>query len=124
MQNLLFIGIGGFLGAVARYAAGIWIDQKWGRVFPLGTFFINISGCFLIGLLMTLFTERLMLNPQWRMFFIIGFLGSYTTFSTFGYETNSLMREGEWFIAILNAALSVIIGFAAVRAGEGAARLL
>jgi len=124
MQNVLVIGLGGFLGAVARYAIGIWIGQKWGRTFPLGTFVINVSGSFLIGFLMALFTERLMLNPQWRMFFVIGFLGAYTTFSTFEYETGALLRDGEWFIASLNVALSVIIGFAALKVGEGAARMI
>ncbi|MBI5847861.1 MAG: fluoride efflux transporter CrcB [Nitrospirae bacterium] len=124
MQNAFIIGLGGFFGAVARYAIGLWIGQKWGRTFPLGTFVINISGSLLIGFLMTLFTERLMLSPQWRMFFVIGFLGAYTTFSTFEYETGALLRDGEWLIASLNVALSVIIGFAALKLGEGAARLL
>lgn len=124
MQNAFIIGLGGFLGAVARYAIGLWIGQKWGRTFPLGTFFINVSGSFFIGFLMALFTERLMFNPQWRMFFVIGFLGAYTTFSTFEYETGALLRDGEWLIASLNVALSVIIGFAALKFGEGAARML
>lgn len=124
MQSIVIIGIGGFLGAVARYAIGLWIGQKWGRTFPLGTFFINVSGSFLIGFLMALFTERLMLNPQWRMFFVVGFLGAYTTFSTFEYETGALLRDGEWLIASLNVCLSVIIGFAALKFGEGAARML
>jgi len=124
MQNLFIVGCGGFLGAVARYAIGLWIGQKWGRSFPLGTFFINVSGSFLIGFLMALFTERLMLTPQWRIFFVIGFLGAYTTFSTFEYETGALLKDGEWFIASLNVALSVIIGFAALKFGEGAARML
>lgn len=124
MQNLLVIGLGGFLGAVARYALGLWIGQKWDRSFPLGTFFINVSGSFLIGFLMALFPEKLMLSPQWRMFLVIGFLGSYTTFSTFEYETGALLRDNEWFMAAFNIALSVIIGFAALKVGEGAARML
>jgi CrcB protein len=124
MKNALIIGIGGFFGAIARYAVGLWIGQKWGRSFPLGTFFINVSGSFLIGFLMSLFTERLMLNPQWRMFFVIGFLGAYTTFSTFEYETGALLKDGEWLIASLNVMLSVLIGFAALKLGEGAARVL
>lgn len=124
MQNILIIGLGGFLGAVARYSIGLWIGQKWGRTFPLGTFFINVSGSFLIGFLMSLFTERFMLNPQWRMFLVIGFLGAYTTFSTFEYETGALLKDGEWLIAALNVCLSVIIGFAALKLGEGAARAL
>jgi len=124
MQNIFIIGMGGFFGAVARYAIGLWIGQKWGRSFPLGTFFINVSGSFFIGFLMALFTERLMLNPQWRMFFIIGFLGAYTTFSTFEYETGALLKDSEWLIAALNVVLSVFVGFAALKLGEGAARIL
>lgn len=124
MQNIFFIGIGGFLGAVARYGVGLWIGQKWGRGFPLGTFFINVSGSFLVGFLMALFTERLMLNPQWRMFLVIGFLGAYTTFSTFEYETGALLRDSEWLIASLNVVLSVFVGFIALKLGEGAARIL
>jgi len=124
MQNIFIIGIGGFLGAVARYSVGLWIGQKWGRSFPLGTFFINVSGSFLIGFLMALFTERLMLNPQWRMFLVIGFLGAYTTFSTFEYETGALLRDSEWLIASLNVVLSVFVGFIALKLGEGAARIL
>ena len=124
MQNIFIIGIGGFLGAVARYGIGLWIGQKWGRSFPLGTFFINVSGSFLIGFLMALFTERLMLNPQWRMFLVIGFLGAYTTFSTFEYETGALLRDSEWLIASLNVVLSVFVGFIALKLGEGAARIL
>jgi len=124
MQNIFIIGIGGFLGAVARYGVGLWIGQKWGRSFPLGTFFINVSGSFLIGFLMALFTERIMLNPQWRMFLVIGFLGAYTTFSTFEYETGALLRDSEWLIASLNVVLSVFVGFTALKLGESAARIL
>ena len=82
MANIFIIGIGGFLGAISRYGVALWIGQRWGRNFPLGTFLINISGSFLIGLLMSLFTERFMVNPQWRLLFVVGFLGAYTTFST------------------------------------------
>ncbi|MCL5062893.1 MAG: fluoride efflux transporter CrcB [Nitrospirae bacterium] len=118
MINYLIIGIGGFLGAIARYAIGVWIGQKWGRSFPLGTFVINVSGSFFIGLLMSLFTERLMVNPQWRLLLVVGFLGAYTTFSTFEYETGRLIKDGEWLIASMNVVFSVFAGFIALKIGE------
>jgi CrcB protein len=118
MANIFLIGIGGFIGAVARYGMAVWVGQRWGRSFPLGTFIINVSGSFLIGLLMTLFTERFLVNPQWRLFMVVGFLGAYTTFSTFEYETGTLLRDGEWLIAGMNVVFSVLVGFAALKLGE------
>jgi len=124
MVNIFFIGIGGFLGAISRYGVALWIGQRWGRNFPLGTFLINISGSFLIGLLMSLFTERFMVNPQWRLLLIVGFLGAYTTFSTFEYETGALVKDGEWLIAMLNVILSVSVGFIALKLGEVIAKII
>ncbi len=118
MLNVVIIGIGGFFGAIARYGAALWIGQRWGRTFPLGTFFINVTGSFLIGLLMSLFTERFMVNPQWRLMLVVGFLGAYTTFSTFEYETGALLKDGEWMIATLNIVMSVFAGLLALKAGE------
>jgi CrcB protein len=118
MMNVLVIGIGGFVGAVARYGIAVWIGQRWGRSFPLGTFVINVSGSFLIGLLMTLMAERFTENPQWRLLLVVGFLGAYTTFSTFEYETGALLKDSEWLFAGLNVVLSVIVGFAALKLGE------
>ena len=117
-MNFFIIGIGGFFGAVARYGVALWIGRQWGRSFPLGTFVINVSGSFLIGLLMSLLTERFMVNPQWRLLFVVGFLGAFTTFSTFEYETGALLKDGEWLIAMLNITLSVIVGFMALKLGE------
>ena len=124
MVNIFFIGMGGFLGAISRYGVALWIGQRWGRNFPLGTFLINISGSFLIGLLMSLLTERFMVNPQWRLLLIVGFLGAYTTFSTFEYETGALMKDGEWLIAMLNVILSVSVGFIALKLGEVIAKII
>jgi CrcB protein len=124
MIACLFVGAGGFLGAVARYVLAMWIGQRWGRSFPLGTFFINISGSFLIGFLMSLLTERLMINPQWRLFLVVGFLGAYTTFSTFQYETGNLIKDGELFVAMLNVVSSVIVGFVALKLGEVLAKII
>ncbi len=118
MLNIIIVGLGGFIGAIARYAIGLWIGQKWGRSFPLGTFVVNVSGSFFIGLLMIFFTERFMLNPQWRLLLVVGFLGSYTTFSTFEYETGALIKDGQWLVALMNITFSVIAGFIALKAGE------
>lgn len=117
-MNYLVIGIGGFVGAIARYVLAVWIGQRWGRSFPLGTFVINVSGSFLIGLLMTLMAERFTGNPQWRLLLVVGFLGAYTTFSTFEYETGALLKDGEWLLAAANVAGSVVLGFAALKLGE------
>lgn len=124
ITRLLIVGAGGFAGAVARYLAGLWIGQRWGRSFPLGTLVINVSGSFLIGLLMPLLTERFVVNPQWRLLLVVGFLGAYTTFSTFEYETGSLLKDGEWMYAMLNIALSVTLGFLGLKLGELLAKLL
>jgi fluoride exporter len=118
IRNGLIVGIGGFVGAIARYALAVWIGQAWGRAFPLGTFIINVSGSFLIGLLMTLFTERYSFDPAWRLMFVVGFLGAYTTFSTFEYETGKLINDSEWFFAGMNVVLSVTVGFIALKFGE------
>jgi len=118
MLNVLFIGVGGFIGAVARYGISLWIGQRWGRSFPLGTFMINVSGSFLIGLMMTLMADRFMENPQWRLLLVVGFLGAYTTFSTFEYETGALLKDGEWLFAMMNVILSVVVGFIALKLGE------
>jgi CrcB protein len=118
MSNYLIIGMGGFLGAVSRYIVALWVGQKWGRIFPLGTLVVNVSGSFLISLLMSLFTEKFMVSPQVRLFLVIGFLGAYTTFSTFEYETGNLVRDGEWLIAVANVLISVIAGFTALKLGE------
>jgi CrcB protein len=110
--------MGGFFGAIARYGVALWIGQKWGRSFPLGTFVINVSGSFLIGLLMTLMAERFTENPQWRLLLVVGFLGAYTTFSTFEYETGALLKDSEWLYASLNVIGSVFVGFIALKLGE------
>jgi fluoride exporter len=124
MLKYLVIGVGGFIGAVARFIVAMWIGQRWGRSFPLGTFVINVSGSFLIGLLMYLLPEKLGVNPQWRLFLVVGFLGAFTTFSTFEYETGKLVQESEWMLVTLNVVGSVLAGFIALKIGEILAKIL
>jgi CrcB protein len=116
--QLLLVGGGGFLGAIARFLVGRLAGGLLGAAFPWGTFIINVSGCFLLAFVATLLTERLLPYPDVvRLSFTIGFVGAYTTFSTFEYETNALLDEGSWLPAIFNVAGSVVAGFIALRLG-------
>ncbi len=118
MMNYIIVFAGGGIGSVARFAIATWIGQRWGRSFPMGTFVVNVTGSFLIGLLMTLMAERFLENPQWRLLLVVGGLGGYTTFSTFEYETGKLVADGELIFAALNIVLSVVAGFVALKLGE------
>jgi fluoride exporter len=123
LPKYLVVGVGGFLGAIARYMLGTYIGSRYGVRFPYGTFVINMSGCFLIGLIMTLLT-RTTASQYWRYLIPIGFIGAYTTFSTFEYETLRAVQDGQVTTGVLNVALSVIIGFVAVWAGAAIGRVL
>jgi len=117
---LVFAGAG--LGGLARYLAGGWIMAKYGGRFPLGTFVINVTGSFLIGVLMTLFTERFVPHPNWRLFLVVGALGGYTTFSSFEYESYQAVRDGARWLGILYVTGSVLVGYAGVWLGAVFAR--
>nr|WP_290668254.1 fluoride efflux transporter CrcB [Ardenticatena sp.] len=123
-MQYLMIGIGGFLGANTRYLLGRWIDARYGSVFPLGTFIINVSGSFLLALFMTLTTERIPLDPRWRFLIAVGFFGSYTTFSTFSVETFRLLESGSWWLALGNASGSLLVGLLGAWFGVMLARAL
>ena len=117
MTKYWMIGIGGFIGAIARFWLGGYISNKLGTRFPYGTFVINCTGSFLIGFILTLIAERTHWSPNWRYLIPVGFIGAYTTFSTFEYETFRSMQDGEFLIASLNVGLSVIVGFISIWLG-------
>ncbi len=117
MNKYLVIGVGGFLGSIARYWVGNYIGGRFGMRFPFGTVAINISGSFLIGLIVALIAHRAHWSANWSYLIPIGFIGAYTTFSTFELETLRTFQEGEVLLAFLNVILSVVLGFVAVWLG-------
>lgn len=121
-MKYLLIVLGGGAGSLLRYVAGTAIMTRFSSRFPLGTLVINVTGSFLIGLLMTLFTERFPPGTFWRPLLVIGFLGGYTTFSSFEWESYSAIREGGLWIGLANVAGSVVFGYAAVWLGALLAR--
>jgi fluoride exporter len=119
----LVISLGGVLGANARYFLGNWVAARYGTSFPYGTMLINVSGSFVIGFFLVLITERFVVHPNWRLFFAVGFLGAYTTFSTFSFESVVLIQGGSWLLSLANMVGSVVLGLVAVLAGMALARL-
>ena len=123
-MEYLAVGLGGFLGANARYVITVRLAQHFGATFPFGTLFINMSGSFLIGVLLIGFGERIAPNPYYRLFFATGFLGAYTTFSTFSYDTLLLMQQQNWPAAAANIVGSVVLTLLGVIAGAMLGRMV
>ncbi len=122
-SKVVLLCVGGAAGVNARYWLGVWIS-RWARPgFPWATFWINVTGCFAIGLIGVLLAEWLP-HPNLRLLLVVGFLGGYTTFSSYAYETLTLAERGEWTLAALYSAGSVVLGLIAVFAGTAIGRLL
>lgn len=125
MRNLLLVGGGGFLGSVARYYVSGWATELiHGARFPGGTLVVNIAGCLLVGLLAGLAEHAHLLSPPSRLFLLTGFLGGFTTYSAFAYETYFLGREHLLATALINVALQVVLGLGAVILGARIALVL
>ncbi len=123
-MSLILIGIGGFAGAIARYLVGGFVLERVGGSFPWGTFAVNIIGSFILGLLFALTTERALLPAEIRGPVFIGFLGAFTTFSTYMLESWRLVEDGAIILAVANIAGSVAVGLVAVVAGLAIGRLI
>ena len=117
MIRYILVLAGGGVGALARYVAASAIMTRFGGKFPLGTLVINVTGSFLIGFLMTMLTDRFQLDPRWRLLLVVGFLGGYTTFSSFEWETFTSVRDGALWAGMLNVVASVMLGYVAVWLG-------
>ena len=122
MTKYLVVGLGGALGAITRYWFAALIGARFPTRFPLGTLLINVSGSFIAGFFLAIVTERLNVHPNWRLGVVVGFVGAYTTFSTFEYETFRLVETGSGISGFMNVIVSVILGFLAVWGGIALAR--
>lgn len=123
-MEYLWVGLGGFLGANARYALGAWVTARLGSGFPIHTLLINVSGSFAIGVLLVLMTERLAVDPAWRLLLVVGFLGGYTTFSSYTFEALALAEAGDWAGATWYVLGSNGLGLLAAYGGMVLARAL
>lgn len=117
MRAILIIWIGGGLGSVLRYLAQLGMSKLVTTTFPAGTFLVNITGCFIIGLLYGLADKYAALTTEWRLFLVTGLCGGYTTFSSFSYEGVSLFKQGNYTYFILYVVLSVVIGLLSTLGG-------
>ncbi|HEY8186930.1 MAG TPA: fluoride efflux transporter CrcB [Pyrinomonadaceae bacterium] len=124
MLRLILIGLAGFAGTLMRYWLSEWTAKRFGETFPTGTLVVNLIGCFVGGLLFYVMFERYLVNPTVRTVVLIGLLGGFTTFSSFGLQTFTLLRDGEMGLALFNIALSNIGGLLMVWAGYSLARIL
>ncbi len=117
VEKYLWIGLGGFLGANARFLVGTWALEKWGPNFPAGTLLVNVTGSFLLGVTLAITAGRLGLDPRLRLLLAVGFMGAYTTFSTYAYETAQLLLTGTWWPGIISVLANNAVSVAAAVLG-------
>jgi CrcB protein len=123
MLKILLIGMAGLIGTLGRYWLSGVVARRYGETFPMGTLTVNIIGCFLAGLLFYLMQERFLVNQTLRTIIMIGFLGGFTTFSSYGLQTFTLLRDGEFAFAALNLVVSNLVGLLMVWAGYTVAKV-
>jgi CrcB protein len=117
MIRILLVGLGGFVGTLCRYWLSGLVARRYGETFPLGTLVVNAIGCFVIGFLFYFFYDRSLTTPTARTVVLIGLIGGFTTFSSYGLQTFTLLRDGEVFLALLNVGASNVLGLALVWLG-------
>ena len=121
-MNYLWIAVGAVVGASARYFLSGLIVRNFSATFPYGTLLINVTGSLVLGFFLVYSTDRVLLDPRWRLLVAVGFCGSYTTFSSYAFESLALMEQGQWLLVGLNVVASNVLCLAAVLAGAALAR--
>ena len=121
-MNYLWIAVGAVVGACARYFLSSFVARHFSAVFPYGTVLINVTGSLVLGFFLIYSTERVLLDPRWRLLVAVGFCGSYTTFSSYAFESFALMEQGQWLFVGMNILMSNVLCLAAVLAGAALAR--
>ncbi len=122
MTKLALIAVFGAAGALARFGLGGLVARIYGGTFPAGTFVVNFIGCFLFGLVWPLAEERLLISSETRTIILVGFIGSFTTFSTLVFETGELLRDSEWALALVNMGGQIMLGLIGLIAGMAIGR--
>ena len=122
MNDVLVISIGAILGANARWFLSRFAARLLGPVFPYGTLFINITGSFIVGFFMIWSSERVLLDPRWRLLVVIGFCGAFTTFSSFAFETMAYFEQGQWLLLLTNFFSNNLLCLGGALAGMALAR--
>jgi len=123
-MSYLWIALGAVLGASARYFLSSYVARLFSAAFPYGTLLINVTGSLLLGFFLILTSERMLVHPRWRMLVAVGFCGSYTTFSSYAFETFAYIEQGQWLLMVLNVLASNALCLASVLVGAPIARSL
>ncbi len=124
MHNFLFIAAGGAAGSLSRYLVSGMVQRMIDSSFPAGTFAVNMLGCLFFGIVTGLFEERLGFPPEMRLFILTGFMGAFTTFSTYMFESTTLVKSGQWVMAALNVGGQSLLGFLCIVGGLALGRLI
>jgi len=124
VQAVFLIGVAGAAGAISRYGVGLWAHRQWGSNFAFGTLLVNVLGCLILGFILELDSQTNWVNTPARLFLAVGFLGAFTTFSTFGFETLKFMQEGSHYLALMNVVANMVLGLMAIWVGWVLARMI
>ena len=124
MKDLLVISAGAIVGANARWIISRYAARVLSPIFPYGTLFINVSGSFIVGFFMIWASERVLIDPRWRLLVVVGFCGAFTTFSSFAFETMAYFEQGQWFLMVINVISNNLLCFGVALAGMALARAI